>query len=305
MAVPANLSVRSSRADVGAFNPKVRTETSFQVFWRRFKRNRMALVGLTLLAVLYGMAVLAPLITTQAPDFLDFALKNKPPSAEHWFGTDHYGRDVFSRIVWGSRISLTVGLIAAAVAVVIGTLVGSVAGYFGGTWLDITLMRFVEAVEAFPFYFLLVVVMAFVGQTTSLMMLVIGITSWPSLAQLVRGQFLSLREREYVHASQGMGASDARIIFRHILPNAMAPIIVSAALRVGNAILAEAALNFLGFGTPPPFPTWGEMINSGRTFITTAPWIVTFPGIFITLTVLAYTFVGNGLRDALDPRLKR
>lgn len=279
-------------------------EGSFAPFWRRFRRNRMATGGLALLALLYGVALLAPWLGLQPVDYLDFGLKNRPPSLQFWFGTDHFGRDVFARILWGSRVSLSVGLIAAGVSVTIGTLVGAVAGFFGGTWLDITMMRLVEAVDAFPFYFLLVVVMAFMGQSTTLMMIVIGVTSWPQLARLVRGQVLSLRERDFALASRALGAGNGRIIFRHILPNAMAPVIVAAALGVGNAILAEAVLNFLGFGTPPPYPTWGEMINVGREFLRQAPWVATFPGIFITMTVLAFTFLGNGLRDALDPKLK-
>lgn len=280
-------------------------ESRLLVFWRRYRRNRTALVALFVLLGLYAMAAFAPWVAPQHWDFLDYSLKLRPPSFEHVMGTDQFGRDVFSRIVWGSRVSLTVGFVAMGVAVAVGVTVGAIAGYHGGGWLDVTLMRFAEAVDAIPLFFLLIVIASVVSRTTAMIMLIIGLTSWPSLAHLVRGQFLSLRQRDFVEASRAAGAMDGRIIFRHILPNVMAIIIVSATLRIGNAILAEAALNFLGFGTPPPYPTWGESIAAGRQFLRQAPWIATFPGLFITITVLAFNFFGDGLRDALDPKLKR
>jgi peptide/nickel transport system permease protein len=238
-------------------------------------------------------------------DFLDMARKTLPPSGEHWLGTDQYGRDVFSRIVWGARISLSVGFVAAGVAVVIGSTWGAVAGFYAGSWLDVTMMRVAEAIDNIPTLTLLVVVSSIISRSVYTVMLVIGLTSWPGLAFLVRAQFLSLRERAFVQAARAMGAQDTRIIFKHVLPNAVAIIIVNATLRIGNAILAETALNFLGFGAPPPFPTWGEMMSTGRAVLRVAPWVTTVPGILITITVLSFNFVGDGLRDALDPKMKR
>lgn len=273
--------------------------------WRRFTKNRLALLGLGVLVILYTVMVLAPWVAREPWDHVDLLQKNQPPSREHWLGTDQFGRDVFSRLVWGSRVSLIVGLVAAGIAVVVGTVVGAVAGYYGGTWIDIGLMRLVEALEAFPVTYLLIALAAVYRQSSLAIFFIIGLTSWTSLAWIVRGQFLSLREREFAEASRALGASDARIIFRHILPNVAAPIIVTATLRVGYAILAEASLNFIGLGTPPPYPTWGEMLYSGRTYMRYAPWAIWAPGLAISLTVLAFNFVGDGLRDALDPKLKR
>lgn len=283
----------------------LKEEKQAAVIWRRFKRSKSAVFGLCLLAVLATAAIFAPWIAREKWDFLELALKNRPPSAEHWFGTDQYGRDVFSRIVWGARISLSVGFVAAGVAVLIGSTWGAIAGYYAGSWLDVSMMRLAEAIDNIPTLTLLVVVSSIISRSVYTVMLVIGLTSWPGLAFLVRAQFLSLRERDYVQAAKAMGALDSRIIFKHVLPNAVAIIIVNATLRIGNAILAETALNFLGFGAPPPFPTWGEMMATGRTVLRVAPWVTTIPGIFITLTVLSFNFVGDGLRDALDPKMKR
>lgn len=274
--------------------------------WRRYQRSRTAVFGLAVLLALTLMAVLAPVLTRENIDYLDLAGKNQPPSAQHWLGTDQFGRDVADRIIWGSRTSLAIGFTAAGVAVAIGTIWGAIAGFYGGTWLDIAMMRFAEAVDLIPVLFLLLVVAAIVPRTGIVtVMLIIGATSWPSLAFLVRGQFLSWRERDFVEASRAAGARDMRIIFRHILPNVAAIIIVSATLRIGNAILVEAALGYLGYGAPAPTPSWGEAISAGRNFLRTAPWVATWPGIFITVTVLAFNFFGDGLRDALDPKHKR
>ncbi|MFO7171435.1 MAG: ABC transporter permease [Bacillota bacterium] len=280
-------------------------EPAWKAVWRRFKRNRTAVFGLVVLILLYLMAIFAPVLATQPLEFIDYSQKNRPPSLEHPFGTDQFGRDVWSRIVWGSRTSLTVGFVAAGVAVAVGTLIGGIAGYYGGTWLDIGLMRFAEAVESFPFFFLLIVVVSVVERSLFMIMLVIGLTSWPSLAMLVRGLVLSIRERDFVEASRALGASDRRIMWKHVLPNTVAVIIVSATLRIGYAILAEAGLSFLGFGPPPPTASWGKDIALGREVLRQAWWVATFPGLFITLTVLAFNFVGDGLRDALDPKMKR
>jgi len=282
-----------------------REESHYVTVWRRFRRSKSAVFGLALLCVLTFVAIFAPQIAPQQWDFFDTSVKNLRPSAEHLFGTDQYGRDVFSRIVWGARISLSVGFVAAGVAVLIGATWGAIAGFYAGSWLDVTMMRIAEAIDNIPTLTLLVVVSSIISRSVYTVMLVIGVTSWPGLAFLVRAQFLSLRERDFVQAARALGAQDMRIIFKHVLPNVLAIVIVNATLRIGNAILAETALNFLGFGAPPPFPTWGEMLASGRNFLRVAPWVTTVPGIFITMTVLSFNFVGDGLRDALDPKMKR
>lgn len=284
--------------------PGPRHRSNFEAVWVRFRRNRLAMLGLGILVLLYGMMIFAPQVTRSSWDAMDLMQKNFPPSWTHWLGTDQFGKDVFDNLVWGSRISLKVGLIAALISVLMGSAVGAIAGYYGGSWIDIALMRFVEALEAFPVTYLLLALAAIVRQSNTMIFVIIGMTSWPTLAWIVRGQFLSLREREFAEASRALGARDMRIIFRHILPNAAAPIIVSATLRVGAAILAEASLNFIGLGTPPPYPTWGTMLYNAQTYMRYAPWAILAPGLAIGLTVLAFNFVGDGLRDALDPKLK-
>jgi peptide/nickel transport system permease protein len=278
-------------------------ESYGKMVWRRFRKHKLAMVGLYILLFMYALAIFAPLLATQSYEAVDPPNKLKPPSMEHFMGTDHIGRDVFSRVIWGSRISLSVGFVAAAVAVALGVLIGSTAAYFGGR-VDDMLMRFTEIIMAFPTFFLLLTIVSIVERSIFNIMLVIGLTSWPSLARMVRGQILSLREQEFTEAARALGATDARIIFRHILPNAMAPVIVSTTMRIGGAILSESSLSFLGLGVPEPYPSWGSILNAGRTYLLQAPWITTFPGIFIFLTVLAFNYVGDGLRDALDPRLK-
>jgi len=299
-----------NKADIGYFDVGLDDETAMgasesygKMVWRRFKKHKLAMAGLYFLVFMYLVAIFAPFIATQSYRETMPADRLDGISWEHLMGTDHLGRDVFSRVVWGSRISLSIGFVAAGVSVLLGTVVGAVAGYYGGK-IDNVLMRVTEAVMSFPTFFLLITIVSVVERNIFNIMLVIGLTSWPSLARMVRGQFLSLREQEFVTAAKALGASDARIIFRHILPNAMAPVIVSATLKIGGAILSESSLSFLGLGVPEPFPSWGSILNAGRTNLRQAPWIATFPGIFIFLTVLAFNYVGDGLRDALDPRLK-
>ena len=275
-------------------------ETYGSMVWRRFKRHKLAMVSLVILFGLYGMAIFAPMIAPYHYDDMDFGAITQPPSQQHLFGTDRIGGDVFSRVVWGSRISLSVGFVAAGVAIAVGTVIGAIAGYFGGIVDDI-LMRFTEMVSAFPVMFLLLTIIAILPRSIWNIMLIIGFTSWPGLARMVRGQFLSLREQDYVESARAIGAKDSRIVFVHILLNTMAPIIVSTTLRIGGAILTESGLSFLGLGIISP-PSWGTILNQGRPLLRSAPWITTFPGLFIFITVLAFNFVGDGLRDALDPR---
>lgn len=226
------------------------------------------------------------------------------PSTGHILGTDNFGRDVWTRVLYGGRISLAVGFVAVGIYITIGVLVGSISGFYGGIVDDI-LMRFTEVIMVFPTFFLLLTVIAILGRSIFNIMVVIGITGWTGIARLVRAEFLSLRERDFTEAARAMGANDSRIIFKHILPNAMAPIIVAATIGIGTAILAESGLSFLGFGPPAPTPSWGNVLNDGRNFLRAAPWITTYPGMFIFITILGYNFMGDGLRDALDPRLKQ
>lgn len=284
---------------------KARPEATYlQMVWRRFKRHKLAVVSLVVLCLLYLMAICAPLLATHDYKAVNPHMRLAPPSKEHWFGLDDVGRDIYSRIMHGSRISLSVGFVAAGFAVLVGTVVGAVAGYFGGV-VDDVLMRITEIFMAFPTFFLLITVAALLPRSIFNIMLVIGLTSWPGLARMVRAEFLSLREQDFTEAARAIGASDRRIIFRHILPNAMAPIIVSASLRIGGAILTESGLSFLGLGVQEPYPSWGNILNRGRNFLRHAPWITIAPGIFIFITVLCFNFIGDGLRDALDPRLKQ
>ncbi len=279
-------------------------ETYMSMVWRRFRRHKLAVVSLVILVLLYTMAIFAPYIAPYHFSEMHFDRIMQSPSRQHLFGTDRIGADILSRIIWGSRISLSVGFVAAGIALTVGTVIGSIAGYFAGSFIDDILMRFTETVAAFPVMFLLLTVIAILPRSTFNIMVVIGLTSWPGLARMVRGQFLSLRELDYVEAARAVGATDARIVFVHILLNSMAPIIVSATLRIGGAILTESGLAFLGLGVVSP-PSWGTIINGGRPLLRQAPWIMGFPGIFIFVTVLAFNYVGDGLRDALDPRATR
>lgn len=278
--------------------------TYLQMVWRRFKRHKLAVASLIILCCLYLIAIFAPLLSTQDYRAVEPEIRLQAPSSKHWFGTDDVGRDIYSRVLHGARISLSVGFVAAGFAVLVGTVVGAVAGYFGGVVDDI-LMRITEIFMAFPTFFLLITVVSLLPRSIFNIMVVIGLTSWPGLARMVRAEFLSLREQDFTEAARAIGASDRRIIFRHILPNAMAPIIVSTSLRIGGAILAESGLSFLGLGVQEPFPSWGNILNRGRNFLRYAPWITMAPGVFIFITVLCFNFIGDGLRDALDPRLKQ
>jgi len=284
--------------------------TPFREFARRFKQNRAAVAGLFVtvgiclaalaFAVLYGFGIYFP----YDPDTPNVENKLAPPSRTHILGTDHLGRDVFARMAKGAGVSLTVGLVAVAVSVVVGIIVGSIAGYFGGA-VDSVLMRFTDAMMCFPRFFLILTVIALVQQHPFLMvMIVIGLTSWMGTARFVRAEFLSLRERDFVHAARASGARNRRIIFSHILPNALTPVLVSATIGIASAILLESGLSFLGFGVQPPRASWGNIISDGKMYIFDAPWLTIFPGIAIFVTVLAINLLGEGLRDALDPRLK-
>jgi peptide/nickel transport system permease protein len=270
--------------------------------WKRFRRNRLAMVGLVFLVLLGLVAVFAPLIapysiTERTSEF------RQPPSLDHWFGTDAIGRDVFSRIVYGARVSLRIGFAATAISLIIGLLLGAVAGFFGG-WSDTTISRLIDVFLAIPYIVLAVAIASVLGRTENAIILVLGLTGWLAMARIVRASFMSLKRLEYVEAATALGFSKARIMFRHILPNALQPIIVYGTIAVGSVILAEAALSFLSVGPQPPTPAWGLMVADGKGALTSAPHLLFFPGAAICLTVLAFVFVGDGLRDALDPKLK-
>jgi peptide/nickel transport system permease protein len=273
-------------------------------FWRQFRKNRLAVAGGAVVVVLGLVAICAPLLAPYDPAAYDVKRILMPPGPQHWLGTDQIGRDVLSRMLYGARISMAVGFVSVGIAVLLGTLIGTVAGYYGGR-VDELLMRFVDLMLNFPRFFLLLTLIALLRPSIWVIMAVIGFTGWMGLARLVRGEILSLREREFVQGARALGAADARIMGRHILPNALVPVLVSATLGVAGAILTESGLSFLGLGVQPPTPSWGNILIDGKANIEIAWWLSAFPGLAILVTVLAYNLLGEGLRDALDPRLRQ
>ncbi len=280
-----------------------RAEGFWPMLIRRFLRHRLAVFGLIVLLLLALVALLAPYITPYTFDGQDLNIIGQPqaPSRAHLMGTDQLGRDAFTRVLYGARISLMVGLFSALLATGLGTLIGALAGYYRGL-LDALLMRFTDVVLCIPLLPLVIVLSGILRPSVPLLICIVGGLSWMGTARLVRGQFLSLREREFVEASRALGGRDNRIMFRHILPNAVGPIIVSTTLSVGGAIMLESALSFLGLGVQPPTPTWGNLLNYASQWLTGAPWLALFPGLMILITVLSVNFLGDGLRDAFDPR---
>ena len=272
-------------------------------FWARFRRNRLAMTGLALVAGMFVVSLAARWLAPYDPNFIDLKAVLMAPGGEHLLGTDPLGRDVLSRIIYGSQVSLKVGFVAVGLATLIGLLVGALAGYYGG-WVDQVLMRMVDLMLCFPTFFLILAVIAILEPSIWNIMVVIGLTSWMGVARLVRAEFLSLRERDFVMAARALGASDARLIWRHLLPNALAPVMVSATLGVAGAILTESALSFLGLGVQPPTPSWGNILTAGKDNIEIAWWLSLFPGLAILVTVMSYNLLGEGVREAIDPRLK-
>lgn len=273
-----------------------------EVLWQRLKRNRMAMAGALIVLTMFCFAVLAP-VSGRDPGAIDIALRLQSPSFDYPLGTDDLGRDVLARILYGARISLLVGFVAVGIATFIGILLGAMAGFYG-RWVDSLIMRFVDIMLCFPSFFLILAVIAFLEPSIWNIMIIIGLTSWMGVARLVRAEFLSLRERDFVLAARAIGARDTRIIFRHILPNAVSPVLVSATLGIAGAILTESALSFLGIGVQPPTPSWGNMLIAGKQTLGTAWWLSVFPGLAILLTVLGYNLLGEGIRDAMDPRIR-
>lgn len=272
---------------------------------RRFLRRQSLLApGLCLVLVISLAAVAAPLLAPHDPDALHLDAILAPPSSDFWLGTDRLGRDVFSRLLYGGRVSLWVGFVAVGISSLIGVTLGLVSGYFRG-WVDEAIMRLVDVMLCFPSFFLILSVIAFLEPSLTNIMIVIGLTSWMGIARLVRAETLSLREREFVDAARLAGCSTARILWRHILPNALAPVLIAATLGIAGAILVESGLSFLGLGVQPPDASWGNMLQEGKAALETAPWLSVYPGIAILLTVLGYNLLGESLRDLSDPRLKQ
>ncbi len=272
-------------------------------FWKRFSKNKIALVGSCVVILLFIASIFAPWIAPYDPQEINLKMVLAPPSSSHLCGTDQLGRDVFSRMVWGSRISLKVGFVATGIAILIGAFLGAVAGYYG-RWTDAVIMRFVDIMLCFPTFFLILAVIALLEPSIWNIMIIIGVTGWMGITRLVRADFTSLKERDFVLAARAIGASDFRIIFVHILPNAMASVLVAATLGVAGAILTESALSFLGIGVQPPTPSWGNILTAGKDNIDIAWWLSLYPGLSILITVLGYNLLGEGIRDSLDPRLK-
>ena len=281
-------------------------ERQWSIVKRQFLKNRLAVVGALIILALYLVAFLCPLLAPYDPAEQGDRVQERllPPSVEHLLGTDRFARDVFSRIIYGSRISLLVGFLAMGLAVTLGTVVGAVAGYYGG-WVDSVIMRFVDMMLSFPTLILIITVIAlWRNQSIWIIITLIGLMSWMGVARLVRGQFMALKEREFFQAARALGAGTGRLIFRHLLPNSLTPIIVSATLRVGNTILLEASLSYLGLGVQPPTPSWGNIVYDTKGNLFTEWWMPLAAGMAIVVTVVGYNLLGDGLRDALDPRLR-
>jgi peptide/nickel transport system permease protein len=319
VAIPALTGLDCRRLRRSAGHEQKHGVSQWKLVYRRFSRNAVARTGLGLVLVLYCVALLAPLLAPEDPNAQEDIVRRRyqPPGAAYWsdplaegqgqpdkrfwLGTDKFGRDILSRIIYGARISLSIGFVAVGIAVTLGTLLGALSGYFGGK-TDWAIMRFVDVLMAFPRIFLVLTLIAIYSPSIWLIVAVIGATAWMGVARLVRGQILSLKEQEFVQATRALGMPHPRVIFRHVLPNTMSPVIVAASLMIGDVILTEAVLSFLGLGVQPPTASWGNIINQGRDNLLGAWWIATFPGLAIVLTVVSYNLLGDGIRDAMDPR---
>ena len=274
--------------------------------WRMLKKNKMALVGLGILVILVLLALFADVIADYDTEVIKQHLANrlKGPRAEHWLGTDEFGRDIFARLVHGARVSLKVGIIAVGISIILGGILGALAGFYGGR-IDNIIMRIMDVFLAVPSILLAIAIVSALGPSIINLMVAISISSVPRYARIVRASVLSIRDQEFVEAARAIGANNARIIFRHIIPNSLAPVIVQGTLGVASAILSTAGLSFIGLGIQPPAPEWGSMLSGGRQYLRYAWWVTTFPGVAIMITILSLNLLGDGLRDALDPRLKQ
>ena len=305
MSIRATTVTSTDLRDAGRTARLPRVDSPWRIATRRFLRHRLATGGLIISVLLILSALFAPALAQHDPLQISILDKFKPPMSDGFvLGADELGRDLVARLLFAGRISLLVGFAAMAVTVLVGTLVGLISGFYGGR-VDAFLMRFTDALLSFPTVFLLLVLAAFVGASLLSITLIIGLTSWMELARILRNQTLTLREQEFVQAGRALGASNPWLITRHLLPNSLGPIMVAATLNVANAVLAESYISYLGYGIQPPEASWGNMLNNAQSYFTDAPWIALFPGLLITLTVASFNFLGDGLRDALDPRTKR
>ncbi|SAI71363.1 ABC-transport protein%2C inner membrane protein [Bordetella ansorpii] len=272
--------------------------------WGKFRRNRVAMLGAIIVLLFVAMALFAPLLANHDPFQTSFMTIRKAPSASFWLGTDELGRDIYSRLMYGARASLMAGLVSVIIALIVGVPFGLAAGYFGG-WTDSIISRCTEALLAIPFLILAIALAAFLGPSLVNAMIAIGVSAAPKFIRITRGQVLAVKNEDYVQSARALGASDLRIIGRHVFPNVMPPLIVQATITIATAIIAEASLSFLGLGLQPPNPSWGSMLNTAKNFMTQAPWMSIFPGSAIFLAVLGFNLLGDGLRDALDPRQEK
>jgi peptide/nickel transport system permease protein len=293
---------RESRTGDLPRQPQIQSATLSTRAWRRFRRHRLALVGATVLGAIILVCLIAPLVVPEsAANRVDPTRFRAPPSLTHPFGSDDVGRDIMWRTIYGGRISLAIGALSIALAMTIGVVLGSVSGYYG-RWADSAIMRVTDAVLSMPSLLLLIVLARILGPSVPTIILVIGLLNWMQVTRIVRANFLSLKAQEFVLAARALGVSDRSIIFRHVLPNTLAPVVVAATLGVGYAIILEASASFLGLGVQPPTASWGSMLYRAQTVMEQAPWVAVFPGLMILVTVMAINFLGDGLRDALDPR---
>ncbi|MGM0410383.1 MAG: ABC transporter permease [Bacillota bacterium] len=291
------------RKNLDSEKKDIKGESLWQDAWKRLKRNKAAMIGLGMVILFILVAIFAPLLAPYDPNEIDLTSVLERPSFQHWLGTDYYGRDLTSRIIYGSRISLSVGIIVQTISLSIGTLMGSLAGYYGGK-VDMFIMRIVDIVMSFPSLLLTIAIMVALGPSLYNVFLALGIVSWTRTARIMRSEFMRHREREYVEAAKALGYKDFTIMYKQILPNCMAPLIISFTMGIASSIMAEASLSFLGLGAQEPTPSWGSIINNGLQYLRTKPWYSFFPGLAIAYTVFGFNLLGDGLRDALDPKMK-
>jgi peptide/nickel transport system permease protein len=294
---PASLSIGQ------AAQPQRASQSFRQIAWRRFRANRVAILSTIFLMVIYGLALAAPWIAPYDPNQVNIMAQHEPASSEHWLGTDENGRDELSRLMYGGRITLTVGFVAMVVGLLIGVIIGSLAGFNRGA-IDTILMRFTDGMLAIPYFFLILIVVSVFGSSLRNLIIVIGATSWMSVARIVRSEVLRLKEQDYVTAARSLGASSPRILVRHVVPHTVPILIVAATLGIANAILLESALSYLGLGIKPPHASWGNMLSNSQAYIWDNPLLALYPGLLIFASVLCFNFIGDAMRDALDPRLR-
>lgn len=296
--------IEESITEENKFDKKYSKSSLYKDAWRRLVRNKLAMIGLAIVIIMALIALLAPYIAPYDPTYREKTASQQGPSASHWFGTDILGRDIFSRVLYGTQISMLVGVIAVAISLAIGLFLGAISGFFSGI-PDAIIMRIADIFFAFPYILGAIAIMTILGPGVLNIFIAIGLLGWASVARLFRSSILSIKEKEYIEAARALGASNSRIIMKHILPNSFAPLIVYSTMNVGTAIIVEAALSFLGLGVQPPTPSWGKMLSESLNYINSAPWLMFFPGLAILITVLGFVLLGDGLRDALDPKLKR